>query len=276
MSRFTFSLALLVAVAGCAVSPDDAAPQRATSDSTQQEKEIISLFSSHQAGGLPGGWEPLIILRTKKQTQYQLVRKDNTTVLHARAEGSSSGLMQRVDLDPHEQPWLHWDWRIGGLIEKADNTQRATEDSPVRIILGFDGDKDSLPFADQIMFETAKLLTGHDFPYATLMYIWENSAPVGTVIRSGHSGRIKMVVAARGKDGIGEWRNFARNVVTDYEKAFGEKPGKLIGVGVLSDTDNTGEVVEAWYGDIRFLRERASLAVFRDLGARPLSLSQSE
>ncbi|HZW13862.1 MAG TPA: DUF3047 domain-containing protein [Noviherbaspirillum sp.] len=276
MSRFIFSLVSLIALAGCAVSTHDVTPPLTASASAQQDQEIISLFSSHPAGGMPEGWEPLIILRTKKQTQYQLVRQENTTVLHARAEGSSSGLMQRVSIDPHEQPWLHWDWRIGSLIKKADNTQRATEDSPVRIILGFDGDKDSLPFADQIMFETAKVLTGHDFPYATLMYIWENSAPVGTIIRSAHSGRIKMMVAARGEDGIGEWRNFARNIVADYEKAFGEKPGKLIGVGVLSDTDNTGEVIEAWYGDIRFLRERASLAVLRDFGSRSLSLGQSE
>ena len=120
----------------------------------------------------------------------------------------------------------------------------------MRIILGFDGDKDSLSFTDQILFETAKLVTGHDFPYATLMYIWENRLPIGTVIPSSHSGRIKMMVAASGPDGIGQWRRFSRNIADDYEKAFGEKPGRLIGVGVLTDTDNTGETVDAWYGDI--------------------------
>jgi len=103
-------------------------------------------------------------------------------------------------------------------------------------------------------------MTGYDFPYATLMYIWENKAPVGTVIRSNHSSRIKMMVAASGKNGIGEWQSFTRNIVEDYEKAFGEKPGKLIGIGVLTDTDNTGGAVEAWYGDIRLLRERGMLA----------------
>jgi hypothetical protein len=122
-------------------------------------------------------------------------------------------------------------------------------------VLGFDGAKDELPFADQIMFETAKLLTGRDMPYATLMYIWENKAPVGTVIANGRTGRLKKVVAASGADGVGQWRNFSRNIVEDYEKAFGEKPGRLIGLGVLTDTDNTGDTVEAWYGDIRLLQE---------------------
>lgn len=238
-------------------------------------QDEVKLFSANPAGGLPHGWEPLILLRTKNQTHYKLVSKEDRTVLHARAEKASSGLMQKVDIDPAANPWLHWQWKIADLIHSADNTHHATEDSPVRIILGFDGDKDTLPFADQILFETARVMTGYEFPYATLMYIWENKVPVGTVIRSNHSSRIKMMVAARGKNGIGEWQTFTRNIVEDYEKAFGEKPGKLIGVGVLTDTDNTGEAVEAWYGDIRLMRERGMLAA-GEKKASSLVVGQSE
>ncbi|RJF99620.1 DUF3047 domain-containing protein [Noviherbaspirillum saxi] len=275
MNRFFVPLAvtLLAGLAGCAQQP--VKPSETTA--TQPIRDTsLSVFSASPAGALPAGWEPLVILRTKKQTQYQLVSKENRTVLHARAESASSGLMQQVAIDPMQQPWLEWQWKITDLVQAADNTQRATEDSPVRIILGFDGDKDSLPFADQILFETAKVVTGYDFPYATLMYIWENKAPIGTVIRSTHSSRIKMMVAAQGTRGIGEWRSFARNIVEDYEKAFGEKPGKLIGVGVLTDTDNTGETVEAWYGDIRLLRKRAIRAAADGTGTESLVVGQSE
>ena len=37
-----------------------------------------------------------------------------------------------------------------------------------------------------------------------------------------------------------------------YRKALNEEPGKLTGIAVLTDTDNTGESVEGWYGDIVF------------------------
>lgn len=195
----------------------------------------------------------MILLRQKKQTRYKLVSKEDRTVLHASADMASSGLLHRTLIDPHRKPWLQWEWKINDVVEEADNTRRATEDSPVRIILGFDGDKESLPFQDQVVFETAKMLTGHEFPYATLMYIWENKAPVGTIIRSTHSGRVRMVVASQGSEGIGKWHTLTRNIVEDFEKAYGEKPGKLIGIGVLTDTDNTGDSVEAWYGDIRLL-----------------------
>jgi hypothetical protein len=268
MHRFLISLLVLLVAAGCAVHQGEPSQQPHAS------RESISLptFSANDAGGLPAGWEPLIVLRTKKPTAYQLVRKDERTVLHARAESASSGLMHHVSIDPKKQPWLHWQWQIAGLVKSADNSQKTTEDSPVRIILGFDGDKDALPFADQILFETAKVVTGHDFPYATLMYIWGNKAPVDSVIRSPHSGRIKMLVVEKGADGIGQWRNFARNIVEDYQQAFGEKPGRLIGVGVMTDTDNTGESVEAWYGDIKLLRDRVSVPA----GDAPLFARQGE
>ncbi|OWW21915.1 DUF3047 domain-containing protein [Noviherbaspirillum denitrificans] len=252
MKRFFIPLGLLLSLAGCATQSarPDANAARTAADTT------LSVFSSNEAGGLPQGWEPMILLRNKKQTQYELVSKDNATVLHARADSASSGLMQKVDINAQQQPWLHWSWKITSLVNSADNTKRATEDSPVRIILGFDGDKDTMPFTDQVLFETARVMTGYEFPYATLMYIWENNKPTGTIIGSTYTSRIKMMVAESGSDGIGEWRNFARNVIEDFEKAFGEKPGRLIGVGVLTDTDNTGESAEAWYGDIQLLRER--------------------
>jgi hypothetical protein len=249
---FLLVLSALI-VAGCAQTPRHGT--QPPSETTFKGDRFIATFSKNPAGGLPDKWEPLIIHRNKKPTHYQLVKENNKTVLHAQAHGASSALMQHVSIDPTAQSWLTWQWRIGNLIESADNYERHAEDSPARIILGFDGDKDGLPFADQILFETAKVINGHDFPYATLMYVWENKAPVGTVIVSTRTSRIKMIVAASGPEGVGQWRNLTRNIAEDFERAFGEKPGRLIGVGIMTDTDNTGEAVDAWYGDLRLLNK---------------------
>jgi hypothetical protein len=69
-----------------------------------------------------------------------------------------------------------------------------------------------------------------------------------------------MLVAASGNAGVGLWQNFSRNIVEDYVRAFGEKPGRLIGIGVLTDTDNTEESIEAWYGDIVLLAQQQKVA----------------
>lgn len=247
------TLAVLFVAAGCAQLPAlQSAPQPVATQ--KQADQGIARFSANPAGGLPRQWDPMVIFRNKKQTQYQLVADHGKTVLHAFAEDATSGLMQHVNLEPSIQPWLRWDWKIGIPISTSGAGHQLTEDSPARIILGFDGDKDTLPFSDQILFETAKAFTGHDFPYATLMYIWDKNAPIGTVMASSRSGRIKMLVVANGAEGVGQWRGFTRNIVEDFELAYGEKPGKLIGVGVLTDTDNIGEKAETWYGDI-YLRQ---------------------
>jgi hypothetical protein len=35
-------------------------------------------------------------------------------------------------------------------------------------------------------------------------------------------------------------------------RAFGERPGRITAIGIMTDTDNTGENVHAYYGDIVF------------------------
>jgi hypothetical protein len=253
MNRLIVSILLSTAVAGCAHQPDANTPRPELAQANLGSG--LAMFSDNPPSGLPKGWEPFIIMRTKKLTHYELMADQDRTVLYAKAASASSGLIQHVNIDPLARPWISWQWKVASLLKTADNTTGAKEDSPVRLVLGFDGDKDSLSFTDQVMFEAARLVTGREMPYATLMYIWENKVPVGTVIANSHSGRFKKMVAASGPEGLGQWRHFTRNIVEDYEKAFGEKPGRLIGVGILTDTDNTGETVDAWYGDIRLLRE---------------------
>lgn len=217
--------------------------------------QALALFSSNPAEGLPKDWEPLIFMRKKKETEYSLIKDGDRTILRAFADKASSGLRHQVNIDPVKQPWLTWSWKTSTLIKTADNRVRDTEDSPVRIVLAFDGDKNKLSFMDTILFDTAKLVSGHEFPYATLMYIWENKAPKETVIANTRTGRIQMLVAESGATNVGQWVSYQRNIVEDYVKVYGEQPGRLIGVGVLTDTDNTEEKVEAWYGDIRLLRQ---------------------
>ena len=236
-------VAVVAILAGCATAPppvDDVIP-----------------FSSNRAGAkLPRGWQSWIITRTKTPTTYDLVFDPLTqrVVVHAIADRAATGLKQRLDITPEERPVIGWNWRVVRLINAADNTDRHSEDAPVRLMLFFDGDTRQLPAREQIKMETARVLSGQPVPYATLMYIWENKQPVGKVIPNAHTARVRMVVAGSGTDRLGQWKQFERNYVEDFRRAFNEAPGRLIGVGILTDTDNTGESVEAFYGDIELRR----------------------
>jgi hypothetical protein len=232
----------IVLVAGCATAPPPDAPWT-----------DVQPFSANGPGSQPPrGWQPWIIHRGKTPTRYDLVAAGpgGRVVLRALADRSASGLKQRLDVDPAARPRIAWQWRVVELIAAADNQDRYSEDSPVRLMLFFDGDKRTLPAKERMLMETAHLLTGQELPFATLMYVWENRFPPETVLRNAFTGQVKMLVVGTGRDRIGTWKSFERNYVDDYRRAFGTEPGRLLGVGIMTDTDNTGEAVEAFYGDI--------------------------
>ncbi len=229
----------------------------AAPDASAQRIESSSLlvpFSSARPGTmLPPGWELFRIAPNKALTLYRFVEEQGVVVLHAHAEASASGLVAPVRFDINASPIMQWRWKVAQLIDDADNAVASREDSPVRIILNFEGDRSKLSLRDKASSAIAKRISGRELPYAELMYIWSNRAPVGTVIENPHTHRIEMVVANTGAANVGQWVTVRRNVVDDFKRAFNEQPGLLSEVGVLTDTDNTGATVDAWYGDIRFL-----------------------
>jgi len=237
--------ALLLA-AGCATAPTDDVPEAVT-------LPHVRSFSVHPPGEtLPPGWQPWILSSFKRPTEYRLVNERGRTVVRARARASASGLLHPLALDASTYPLLHWHWKVDELIGRADNTQKHLEDAPVRLVVSFAGDIEKLPLHDRMFFDSMRVLTGQQLPYATLMYIWENRAPRETVIANRHTSRIKMIVAESGRDRLGSWQQVTRNIVEDYRRAFGEEPGKITAVGIMTDTDNTGDNAYAYYGDIVF------------------------
>jgi hypothetical protein len=239
------TLILLLALAAASVG---ASAQRV------EGAALVTPFSAAKPGtALPSGWEVLTLGSTKTPTEFKFVDDAGVVVLAAHAEAAASGLNYRVKFDVKSAPIIQFRWKVANLIEGADNRVASKEDSPVRIVLGFDGDKSKLTLGEKTKSLLAKSATGKELPYAQLIYVWANKYPVGTVIANPHTKRVEMVVAVSGAAEVGKWVALSRNVIDDFKRAFGEEPGVMTDVGILTDTDNTGATVDAWYGDIRFL-----------------------
>ena len=245
-------LAVVAALAGCAAVPDGP---------TEIALPYVKIFSKNQPaedGKLPDGWRRWTLSKFKKPTHYKLVDYNGRTVVKAQADASASGLLHKLNIDPREFPVLAWQWKTTALIKTADNRTKHLEDAPVRVVVTFAGDINKLPLDERLFADNIRLLTKQEMPYATLMYIWENRASVNTVLPNLHTSRIKMIVAESGAGKVGAWHDVARNVHDDYRRAFGEEPGRITAVAVMTDTDNTGESVLAYYGDITFRRSAAT------------------
>ncbi len=244
-ARFLLGAAFLFLAAGCAVDPGKFEGQRYTT--------IAPFSDSEPSEKLPRGWHPWAISRFKRNTEYRLVKDaDGVTVVEALSDHAASGLIKQLDIDLAATPWLSWRWQVPAVIEDADNTDRNREDSPARVVVTFEGDISKLDFEERAIAQRVKLLTGRQMPYATLMYILENKLPVEEVIQSKHTSRINMLVVQSGASRSGKWIRFARNVADDFRRVYGEAPGRIRSIGIMTDTDNTGGKTSAYYGDIKF------------------------
>ncbi len=194
-------------------------------------------------------WEQ-VVLPGKLRTAYKLERQPQGYALQAQADSSASMLRQRLRIAPEQLGRLTFDWQVERLIPGADMVQRDTEDSPVRLILVFDGDRQQFSPKNAMLSELTLSLTGEPMPYATLMYVWCNQCPPESVIVNPRTDRIRKLAVESGPGRVGQWLSYSRNIRADFEKAFGEAPGALLGVGLMTDTDNTRSTTRAWYGKV--------------------------
>jgi len=197
-------------------------------------------------------WMPKAFSRFKRDTRYSLQIEGDSTVLQARSDASASlySTVFKTPLSPAPDR-LSWRWKTERLIPGADNRDKDREDSPVRVIVAFDGDMKSLPAAEQRRFSLSWALSGETPPFAVLEYVWSEQLPVGTVIASAHTTQVKMVVASSGQAGLGQWQSIQRNLREDYARAYGVAPGPVLNVAVMTDTDNTRQQAVGFYADIR-------------------------
>ena len=178
------------------------------------------------------------------------MRKDGRDAMEATSASSASMLRQVLRVEPAELASFRFSWKVSELIAQADMALRDADDSPVRVVLVFEGDRSKFSGKNAMLSELARALTGEELPYATLMYVWCNTRPQGAVIVNPRTDRIRKLVVESGAGKLRQWVDYERNIRADYEKAFGEAPGALIGIGIMTDSDNTRSSAKAWYGPV--------------------------
>ncbi|MDP4301926.1 DUF3047 domain-containing protein [Leptothrix discophora] len=202
------------------------------------------------AAGFGPDWQG-VPLPGKRHTNYSPASDAGRACVHAAADRSASMWRRKVHIAPAELGQLRFSWKVPGLIPEADLSDRDAEDAPVRIVLAFDGDHARLGMRDRMLFELAETLTGERPPYATLMYVWDNRAPVDSVIHAARTDRVRKLVLESGPSRLSRWLDYQRDVAADFRRLYGEEPGALIGVAIMTDADNTQSRSEAFYGPIR-------------------------
>ena len=198
----------------------------------------MAWVAASPAAGSSTKWQHRTFLG-KKSSLYHATRLDGRHVIQTESSSAASMMRQSLRAEPADLGKLRFSWKVPALITGADLSERDADDSPVRVVLAFEGDRSKFSAKNALLSELSLALTGEALPYATLMYVWENHREPGSVIINPRTDRIRKLVLESGPQQLGRWLDYERDIRADYEKAFGEAPGALVGIGIMTDTDNT-------------------------------------
>ncbi len=239
------ALTLLVWLGGCATDPSIA---RTTPSAT--DTQAWAAASTVAGATTLGDWEHYV-LPTKRATQFSAHRLHGRDSMKAQAQSSASMLRRRLRIEPEALGTLHFSWTVEALIADSNMGVSATDDSPVRIVLAFEGDRSKFSMRNTMLSELAHALTGEPMPYATLMYSWCVHCKQSEIITNPRTDRIRTKAVEISDHNLGHWREYDRDIRADFQAAFGEAPGALVAIGVMTDADNTQSHATAWYGPLK-------------------------
>jgi hypothetical protein len=185
------------------------------------------------AQGELSGWKSKVFAG---ETRYSLERTGGKTALRADSSAAASGLYREIKVDLGKTPILNWSWKVDHVLVGADERTRSGDDYPVRVYVVFSGG---------LYFWRTRAIN----------YVWSNQQPVDSSWLNAFTGNARMIAVESGASRAGKWITERRDVRADYRRLFGEEPGHVDAVAIMTDTDNTGAAATAWYGDIWFAAE---------------------
>ncbi|MBI1847422.1 MAG: DUF3047 domain-containing protein [Candidatus Rokubacteria bacterium] len=224
MTNGAFRLALTLAVLGLAAV------------AWGQTAFVVEDWASIPAGtkGVPPGWKGQNW--GSPANDFTVLVDDPHHVLHAKSAGDGSTISKDIKgkVKLKQTPIIEWSWKVVTLPTGANACKSATDDEAGQIYV-----------------------TWRRFPELVrsrvIGYIWDTTAPVGTICKSEKTSTVTYIVVRSGPADLGKWLTEHRNVADDFKKIFEERDADdpdAISIGI--DSNDTKSQSEAFVGTIRF------------------------
>jgi len=230
MIRSVIALATAAALLAVALLGVLAAPLPAADPPTR----IVEDWAKQPDGraGIPDGWKGQNWGSPKYD--FRVVTQGGRKAINLKSPNDSSTISKEVKIDVKVWPILQWSWQAVTLPRGGDARKSATDDEAAQIYVTFPR-----------------------FPSAVrsriISYIWDTTAPVGSVFKSEKTGLVTYVVVRSGPADIGKWLTESRNVLEDYKKIYGEPPGEEVGaISIAIDSNDTNSTAESYFAEILF------------------------
>jgi Protein of unknown function (DUF3047) len=201
------------------------------------DQVLVEDWSTHAVGaaGMPAGWQRQNWGSPKYD--FTIVAEDGRKALRMRSanEGSTISKDVKGKVNLAETPLLEWSWKVAALPKGANSCRKASDDQAAQVFVVWPR-----------------------FPEAVrsriIGYVWDTTAPAGTICKSEKTGTVTYVVVRSGTADLGKWFTERRNVAEDFRRIYGEEPDAPAAVSVAIDSNDTGSTSESFVGPLLFRR----------------------
>ena len=194
-------------------------------------------FGSPPQGKLEGepspvkGWR-LITYFAVPSTRYTKMGG----IIKAESLGSRSSLFKDIGIKQKDYPILSWKWKVSNVVRSAIETRTDRHDAAARVMV---------VFRRETIFNFLK----REPAGLRIEYIWANRLTKGLIFDHPGEKDCKIFVLESGEGKAGQWVSEMRNIHKDFMEAFKTRPPGVIAIGIQTDTDQSNEMVTAYYSE---------------------------
>jgi hypothetical protein len=181
----------------------------------------------------------VVVEGSSSDNYYRLRQEEGRTVFHADYPQDTDTVTLGRRVPESTAGWRHltWSWRVHRFPERGNERMRSREDSALALYATF----------------------GSQLHRQSLKYVWSTTLPAGTVVGPRRTFFYDIVtIVVEGPGGPDSWKDEKVDVAADWARFFGD-PGAtpdqappMMGLGLLTDGDDTGTTPSADIADIRF------------------------
>ena len=185
--------------------------------------------------GIPPGWEAQ--RWGSPPNAFAVVEDGGLKVLHLKSAGDNSTIGKEIrgKVSLKETPILEWSWKVVTLPRGADGRRKETDDQAAQLYIVWP------------RFPEA-------FRSRIIGYIWDTTAPAGSIVRSQKTGTVTYIVLRSGPSQLGKWVTERRNVREDFKTAYGDEADDPSILALAVDSNDVQGSAESYVGAIRFRR----------------------
>jgi hypothetical protein len=190
------------------------------------------------------GWEHMTFRRIPA-TDYRAAGERELAI---EARASSSLIHRALPPDAFDARRAAWRWRVDEGVPATDLSRRGGDDRAIALYFAFAPESARASAAAGRTSLSRLLLSGSGH---LLVYVWGGGEPRGTIVPNPYArGRGVYLIQRPANTATGQWQSEEVDLAADFNRAFGEAPGILVGLAIASDSDDVDAINRARLADL--------------------------